>query len=72
MRYSIRTLLVLMAIMPPMLAVGWWYWRPALSVLLLAIIFCPELPFALLGYTFGGLCHLIGWLPVPRRRTDGN
>jgi DNA-binding transcriptional regulator of glucitol operon len=26
MRYRLRTLLILMAILPPLLSIGWWQW----------------------------------------------
>jgi len=27
LRYRLRTLLILLAILPPLLAAGWWGWR---------------------------------------------
>ena len=59
MRYRLRTLLILMAVGPPIIALAWWYGRLAVGVLILALIVFPEL----LIYAFGGLYYLIGGKP---------
>jgi len=47
MRYRLRTLLIALALGPPVLALEWWYWK--------------ESPFALLPLIVVSLC-LILWL----------
>jgi hypothetical protein len=59
MRFRLRTLLVVLALGPPIIALGWWYGRLAVGVLALALIVFPEL----LIYAFGGLYLLIGGKP---------
>ncbi|MDX1948052.1 MAG: hypothetical protein SFU86_21820 [Pirellulaceae bacterium] len=68
MRYRLRTLLILIAVGPPVIALAWWYGRAVIGVVVLAMIFCPEILFGVFAYTFGGLCHLIGRLPPPGPR----
>ena len=55
-RYKLRTLLIALAIGPPIIALAWWYGRLAVGVLALALLVFPEL----LVYAFGGLCYLFG------------
>jgi len=76
MRFSLRTLLIVMVLGPPALAAAWWYGKILLGLIALAVIACPPLvlePAMLLcGYTFGALCHLIGRLPGGCDRKDPN
>ena len=63
MRFRLRTLMILLAVGAPVIALAWWYGRAALGIFLLTVIFCPELLFGVFTYTFGALCHFIGRLP---------
>ena len=69
MRYRLRTLLIALAIGPPLLAGVWWcLGRIPVWVYVLAVVaMLPELLIAAFAYTFGAICHLIGWLPDGRR-----
>ena len=68
MRYGLRTLLIVLALGPPAIALAWWYGRVAIGLFLLALLVCPELIFGAViytfVYTFGALCHLIGGKPL--------
>ena len=46
MRYRLRTLLILLAILPPVLAAGWWLWHVSaiLVVWIVAMAFLAFLP----------------------------
>jgi len=59
MRYTLRTLLIVLALGPLIIALAWWYGRLAVGVLVLALIVFPEL----LIYAFGGLYLLINGKP---------
>jgi hypothetical protein len=50
MRYRLRTLLILLAVLPPLLALGWWYW-PATQ----AALFPPQQPMLIQPQEFGEL-----------------
>jgi hypothetical protein len=43
LRYKLRTLLILLAVGPPLLAVAWWFWEAALALVALALILEPAL-----------------------------
>jgi len=69
MRYRLSTLLILLAVGPPVLAAAWWcFCRPVpvwvFAVVLAALI--PELLLVAFCYGFGAICHLIGRLPGGR------
>jgi hypothetical protein len=64
MRYRLRTLMIVLALGPPVIALAWWYGRVAIGVFLLAILVCPELIFGAFVYTFGALCHLLSGKPI--------
>jgi hypothetical protein len=56
MRFRLRTLMIVLALGPPIIAVAWWYGKAALGILVLALIVCPQLVLELamlLFYTFG-------------------
>ena len=55
MRYRLRTLLILMAIGPPVIALTWWYGKATIGFLLLVIVFAP----GLLMDVFGAIVWLI-------------
>jgi hypothetical protein len=65
MRFPLRTLLILLAVGPPILAVSWWYFRriPGWVLVMVAIAVLPELVMATFIHGFGALCHWIGRLP---------
>lgn len=65
MRYRLRTLLIVLAIGPPVLAVIWWYGRIVVGVSLLVTFVVGLL---ILG--FGGLFHLISRLHGGNDRKD--
>jgi len=50
-RYSLRTLLICMAIGPPAIALEWWYWKESPFALLVLIVVSL--------YSFLGLLYLI-------------
>jgi len=70
MRFRLRTLLILLAVGPPVIALAWWYGRVAIGVFLLALFFCPELIFGVFAHTFGALCHWIGGKPRDRKELN--
>ena len=74
MQFRLRSLLIVLALGPPFIALVWWYWKTALVMYLLACLVCPELallPFiAAFGYGFAGLCHLIAKSPGGNDRKD--
>ena len=72
MRYSLRALMVLLTVGPPVIALAWWYGRVVVTVFVLTMIVCPDVLFLVFGYTFGGLCHWIGKLPEGPRRKNSN
>jgi len=41
-RYKLRTLMIVLAVGPPLLAAAWWYGKAALAILVLALIVCPQ------------------------------
>jgi hypothetical protein len=47
MRFRLRTLLILLAIGPPLIALAWWYGKLAIGLLVFALIVCPQLVFEL-------------------------
>jgi len=60
----VRTLLILLAILPPVLALAGWCWKMAVAALVLALLgMFPELLVAGFVYAFGAICHLIGRFP---------
>jgi hypothetical protein len=42
MRYGLRTLLILLAVLPPMLAVAWWGWRTWNTAIPNGVVISPE------------------------------
>jgi hypothetical protein len=70
MRYKLRTLPILSAAGPPLIALTWWYEKTVMGVLVLSAIFCPDLVLGVAFYTFGALCHLIGGKPFVGPRKD--
>jgi hypothetical protein len=70
MRFRLRTLLILMAMGPPLIALEWWYWK-ASSLALLAlevvslyvILWVLYLILWLLERMYYVLCQLIGVKP---------
>jgi hypothetical protein len=63
MRYRLRTLLILLTVLPPVLALCWWYWqwwRWAVVVLALTCLMDVTLPLSILFHGFGALCRLAG------------
>jgi len=57
MRFRLRTLMIFVALGPPIIAVAWWYGKAALGILVFALIVCPQLALELamlLFYSFGG------------------
>jgi hypothetical protein len=76
MRYRLGTLLVLMAIGPPVIALAWWYWQATLALLALAFIFEPAIFINAIAvtfiYGFGALCQLIGGNQSDNRRKNSN
>ena len=73
MRYRLRTLLIVLAVVPPLLAVAWWYGQRipiwVFAVLLVAAI--PQLLVAAFVYGFGLVCYLVGRLPGGRKDSNG-
>jgi hypothetical protein len=58
MRFCLRTLLIVLALGPPLIAAAWWYGKAAFVILVFALIVCPQLVLEsamLLFYTFGAL-----------------
>jgi hypothetical protein len=47
MRYSLRTLVIVLALGPPLIALAWWYGKLAVGLLVFALIVCPQLVFEL-------------------------
>ena len=74
MRYRLRTLLILLAVGPPIIAAAWWCGTqiPVWVYFLAFIALLPDLLIAGFAYTFGALCHLIGWLPGGNDRKNSN
>jgi hypothetical protein len=74
LRYRLRTLLIVLAIGPPLIALAWWYGKAALGILILALLVSPmlilDLLMAVFVNGFGALCHLIGRLPGGNDRQD--
>jgi hypothetical protein len=62
MRFRLRTLLIVLALGPPVIALAWWYWKVALDLLPLALLF-PYLILLSLARMFDALCQLIGVKP---------
>ncbi len=63
MRYRLRTLMIVLAVGPAVLALAWWYCKFAIGLFVLALIVCPAVIFdaaMLFCYSFGALCHLFG------------
>jgi hypothetical protein len=42
MRFRLRTLLIALAIVPPAIALAWWYGKAAVGLLVLALLVCPD------------------------------
>jgi hypothetical protein len=74
MRYRLRTLLIILALGPPVFAVAWSIYSQRLPLwLVLAVSLVTIIPWLLVGafgYGFGALCHLIARLPGGRDRKD--
>jgi len=60
MRFRLRTLLIVLALGPPLIAVAWWYGKAALVILVFALIVCPQLVFESVMLLFYTLCGLAG------------
>jgi hypothetical protein len=43
MRYRLRTLLIVLALGPPVIGLAWRYGKVALGLLALTLLFCPDL-----------------------------
>ena len=70
MRYSLRTLLIVLALGPPAIALEWWYWKESAFALLALevvslylILWVLYLILWLLERTYDALCQLIGVKP---------
>ena len=59
MRYRLRTLLIVLALGPPLIALAWWYGKLVIGLVVFALIVCPQLVFELAML----LCHLVGGPP---------
>jgi hypothetical protein len=59
MRFRLRTLLILLAVGPPLIALAWRYGKLAIGLLVFALIACPQLVVELAML----LCHLVGGTP---------
>jgi hypothetical protein len=74
MRFRLRTLLLALALGPPVLAIAWALYRePIPHWLLLAISLFAIIPWLIIGtfgYGFGALWHLIARLPGGHDRKD--
>jgi hypothetical protein len=69
MRYRLRTLLIVLALGPPLIALAWWYGKMALGLLLLTLLFCPDL------FAGGGLLRDLAtwiWKRNRQRASDDN
>ena len=79
MRYRLRTLLILMAVGPPAIALEWWYWKES-SLALLAlevvglylILWLLYLILWLVERMYDALCQLIGVKPRGVPADDSN
>jgi hypothetical protein len=65
-RFRLRTLLIVLTLGPPLIALAWWYGKTAIGLMLLALLFCPDLLF-LAGQ---GAWALFGWLSKASKRLD--
>jgi hypothetical protein len=66
-RYKLRTLLIVLALGPPIIALEWWYWKESslgllalLVVGLSLILWLLNLMLWALARIFGALCDLMG------------
>jgi hypothetical protein len=66
MRYRLRTLLIVLGLGPPVIALAWWYGKMAMGLLVVALLFCPDI-FILAGQ---GAWALFSWLR-PSKRPQG-
>jgi hypothetical protein len=79
MRYSLRTLMIVLALGPPTIALEWWYWKES-SLALLAlevvslylILWLLHLILWLVERMYDTLCQLIGVKPRDDRRKNSN
>ena len=46
-RYKLRTLLIALALGPPLIALAWWYGKLNIGLLVFALIVCPQIVFEL-------------------------
>lgn len=72
MRYRLRTLLTVLMLGPPVLAIVWRLFSREMPLWLVIALFVSLLeliPYVLFA-TFGALCHLIAWLPGGNDRKD--
>ena len=58
MQFRLRTLLIVLAVGPVVLAVAWWYWKAAIGLALLTLLFFPD------AYILAGavIWELVAWL----------
>ena len=70
MRYRLRTLLIVLTLGPPVIALEWWYWKESSFALLVLIVVGLSLILGLLnlilwvlGRICDALCQLIGVKP---------
>jgi len=73
-RYKLRTLLILLAVGPVVLAFVWQcYVAKAPAWLIVALLLIAAIPSSFVlafGYGFGALCHLIARIPGGNDRKD--
>ena len=66
MRFRLRTLMIVVAIGPPVIALAWWYGRWIIAVLVITLLVSPSLIFDAVNlsyYSFRAVRRLIGGSP---------
>ena len=66
MQYRLRTLLIVLAIGPPVIALAWWYGKIIIALLVITLLVAPSLIFDAVNlsyYSFRALRRLLGGSP---------
>jgi len=66
MRFRLCTLMIVLALGPPVLALAWWYGRTIIALLVITLLVAPSLIFDavnLSDYLFRALRRLMGGSP---------
>ena len=72
MRFCLRTLLIVLALGPPVIALAWWYWTEVALTLLALAVFHPYIVLLSLTRLYDAICQSMGIKPRGDPSEDSN